>query len=133
MNFGFADAFYFVARLNRRDQHHDRVLAGSRTFRAHRLTTDLVWMEVADALAKSACRPRIRDFILQRRPAAAGEIVPASRELLDRALDRDHQRRDKQCTLNGHLSLVVVPERGMADGLTEDHHFKQAGLVALLQ
>ena len=69
MNIGFAEAFYFVARLNRRDQHHDRVLAGSRTFRAHRLTTDLVWMEVADALAKSACRPRIRDFMLQRRPA----------------------------------------------------------------
>jgi len=26
MNVVFADAFYFVARLNRRDQHHDRVL-----------------------------------------------------------------------------------------------------------
>ena len=26
MNVVFADAFYFVARLNRRDQHHERVL-----------------------------------------------------------------------------------------------------------
>jgi hypothetical protein len=48
----FADAFYFVARLNRRDQHHERVVAFSRTFRATLLTTDWILMEVADALAK---------------------------------------------------------------------------------
>jgi hypothetical protein len=30
----FADAFYFVARLNRHDQHHERVLKFSRDFRA---------------------------------------------------------------------------------------------------
>ena len=36
MNTLFADAFYFVARLNRHDQHHERVLEFSRAFRAHR-------------------------------------------------------------------------------------------------
>jgi len=36
----FADAFYFVARLNRRDQHHERVLKFSQDFRARLLTTD---------------------------------------------------------------------------------------------
>jgi hypothetical protein len=53
MNVVFADAFYFVARLNRRDQHHARVMAFSRNFRARILTTDWVLMEVADALAAS--------------------------------------------------------------------------------
>jgi hypothetical protein len=36
----FADAFYFVARLNRRDQHHDRVLKFSAGFRGRLLTSD---------------------------------------------------------------------------------------------
>jgi len=47
----FADAFYFVARLHRHDQHHKRALAFSRDFRAHLLTTDWVLMEV------SFCKP----------------------------------------------------------------------------
>jgi hypothetical protein len=34
MSVVFADAFYFVARLNRRDQHHQHVLQFSRDFRA---------------------------------------------------------------------------------------------------
>ncbi|MGO9199604.1 MAG: hypothetical protein ACLQM8_03580 [Limisphaerales bacterium] len=35
MNTVFADTFYFVARLNRRDQHHERVLAGALTGDKH--------------------------------------------------------------------------------------------------
>ena len=53
----FADAFYFVARLNRHDQHHERVLEFSRGFRARLLTTDWILMEVADALAGWGCDP----------------------------------------------------------------------------
>ena len=87
MNLVFADAFYFVARLNRRDQHHERVLKFSRDFRARILTSDWVLMEVADALAESESRSRVRDFILHLRQSTACEIVPATRELLDRALE----------------------------------------------
>ena len=60
MSLAFADAFYFVARLNRHDQHPERVLAFSREFRSRILTTDWVLMEVADALAKSDCRRQMR-------------------------------------------------------------------------
>ena len=59
MNAVFADAFYFVARLNRHDQHHERTLAFSRDFRAHLLTTDWVLMEVADALGQANCPSNI--------------------------------------------------------------------------
>lgn len=83
MSVVFADAFYFVARLNGRDQHHARVLAFSRDFRASLLTTDWVLMEVADALAKSECRLRVRELVLHLRRAAACEIVTASRELFN--------------------------------------------------
>ncbi len=129
----FADAFYFVARLNRRDQHHERVVAFSRDFRARLLTTDWVLMEVADALAKSECRPRVREFVFHLRQSAAGEILPASREALDRALELYHQHADKEWTLTDCVSFVAMRERGVTEALTADHHFEQAGFVALLK
>lgn len=133
MSVVFADAFYFVARLNRRDQHHQRALQFSRDLRARLLTSDWVLMEVADALAESECRGRVRDFILHLRGSAACEIVPASRELLDRALDLYHQHADKQWTLTDCVSFVIMRERGVTDALTGDKHFEQAGFVALLK
>lgn len=133
MNPVFADAFYFVARLNRHDQHHERVLAFSRDFRARMITTDLVLLEVADALARSESRPRVADFIRHVRQSAACEVVPASRELLDRALEVYHRHADKEWTLTDCASFVVMRERGLANALTGDRHFEQAGFVALLK
>ncbi|MGO8765962.1 MAG: type II toxin-antitoxin system VapC family toxin [Limisphaerales bacterium] len=133
MNVVFADAFYFVARLNRRDQHHQRVLHFSRDFRACILTSDWVLMEVADALAESECRGRVREFILHLRRTAACEIVPASRELLNHALDLYHQHADKEWTLTDCVSFVIMRERNVTDALTGDKHFEQAGFTALLK
>lgn len=133
MSVVFADAFYFVARLNRRDQHHERVLKFSRDFRARILTSDWVLMEVADALAKSACRDRVRDFILHLRGTTACEIVPASRELLDRALELYHQHADKEWTLTDCVSFVIMRERNVTKALTGDQHFEQAGYAALFK
>ncbi len=133
MSVVFADAFYFVARLNRRDQHHERVLQFSRGFRARILTSDWVLMEVADALAESECRGRVREFILHLRQSAGCEIVPASRELLDRALDLYHHHADKKWTLTDCVSFVIMRERNVNDALTGDKHFEQAGFTALLK
>jgi predicted nucleic acid-binding protein len=113
MSVVFADAFYFVARLNGRDQHHDRRVAFSRNFRASIVTTDLVLMEVADALAKSECRLRVREFVLYLRQAAACEIIPASRELFDRALELYHPHADKEWKLTDCSSILVMRERGL--------------------
>ena len=90
-------------------------------------------MEVADALAKSECRPRVREFVLHLRQSAAGEILPASRETLDRALELYHQHSDKEWTLTDCVSFVAMRERGVTEALTGDHHFEQAGFVALLE
>ena len=133
MSLVLADAFYFVARLNRHDQHHERVVAFSREFRSRILTTDWVLMEVADALARSECRSRIRDFMLHLRQAPGCEVIPASRELLDRAMELYHQHADKEWTLTDCVSFVVMHERGVTHALTEDHHFEQAGFTALLK
>jgi predicted nucleic acid-binding protein len=75
----------------------------------------------------------VRDFILHLRASAPCEIVPASRELLDRALDFYHQHADKKWTLTDCVSFVIMRERGVTDALTGDKHFEQAGFVALLK
>jgi hypothetical protein len=129
----FADAFYFVARLNRRDQHHERAVAISRDLHAALLTTDYALMEVADALAESEARSRVRDFILHLRQAAACEVVSASQDLMDRGLELYHQHADKKWTLTDCISFVVMRERGLTDALTGDRHFEQAGFVPLLK
>ena len=90
-------------------------------------------MEVADALAESEFRGRVREFILHLRRTAASEIVPASRELLDRALDLYHQHADKEWTLTDCVSFVIMRERNVTDALTGDKHFEQAGFTALLK
>lgn len=133
MNLVFADAFYFLARLNRRDQHHERVLEFSRDFRARILTSDWVLMEVADALAESESRSRVREFILHLRQSAMCEIIPATRELLDQALELYHQHADKKWTLTDCVSFVIMRGRNVTDALTGDKHFEQAGFVPLLK
>lgn len=133
MNVVFADAYYFVARLNRRDQHHDRVIKFSRDFRARLVTSDWVLMEVADALAESESRFRVRDFIMHLRQAAGCEIIPASRELLDRALDFYHQHADKEWTLTDCASFVIMRDKGILEALTGDQHFQQAGFKVLFK
>jgi predicted nucleic acid-binding protein len=129
----FADAFYFVARLNRRDQYHDRVLKFSRDFRARLLTSDWVLMEVADALAESESRSRIRDFILHLRHSSTCEIVPAGRELLDQALELYHQHADKRWTLTDCVSFTIMRVQNVTDALTGDKHFEQAGFNVLFK
>jgi len=133
MKLVFADAFYFVARLNRRDQHHERVLRFSRDFRAHILTSDWVLMEVADALAESEARSRLGDFVSHLRRNPAHEIVPASRELFDRALALYHQHADKKWTLTDCVSFTIMRDRNATEALTGDKHFEQAGFIALLK
>jgi predicted nucleic acid-binding protein len=90
-------------------------------------------MEVADALAASSCRSRIRDFVQHLRHLSACEIVPASRDLLDHALDLYHQHADKTWTLTDCVSFVIMRQREVTEALTGDQHFEQAGFVALLK
>lgn len=54
----FADTFYFLALLNRRDPHHERAVTASRIPDLRIVTTEFVLLELADAL----CKPNGRRF-----------------------------------------------------------------------
>jgi uncharacterized protein len=130
----FADAFFFVALLNPRDQAHLRANAYVEPdLEWPLLTTKWVLVQVGDAMATNA-RNRgafVRLFhVLQANDAV--EILPGD-EHFDAGLDLYSRRPDKAWSLTDCISFVVMTERGLAEALTGDHHFEQAGFRALLR
>ena len=74
----FADAFYWFAVLNRRDEFHDVVKRHAGSFRGSILTTQWVLAEVADALAGSKARELVGPFFQQLADNDAVTIIDAS-------------------------------------------------------
>ena len=60
------------------------------------------------------------------------DIVPASSRLFEAALRLFEDRPDKDWGLTDCSSFVVMAERGLANALTSDEHFRQAGFRVLL-
>ncbi|MGO8932004.1 MAG: type II toxin-antitoxin system VapC family toxin [Limisphaerales bacterium] len=128
----FADTFYFLALLNERDAAHKRAVAVSRTPGLALVTTELVLMELADALCKPPQRDEVSALwnVVETDPAF--QLVRATRELIQRGRELYGERADKEWPLTDCISFVVMQDQGLAEALTADHHFEQAGFKALL-
>lgn len=131
----FLDTAYVYALINTRDQWH-----GSAARLQHKIveegraltTSELILFEIADGLAAINFRQQAIQVIDALRADSLVEIVPASTELLDRALELYRHRSDKGWGLTDCSSFVVMQERGLLDALTPDDHFRQAGFRALM-
>ncbi len=132
MNVVFADSYYYLAFVNERDAGHQGAIEFSKTFLGRSVTTEWVLTEVADAL----CGPEQRSLFLELhallRQQPGLEILAASHELFERGVELFKQRADKAWSLTDCISFVVMQERGIADALTADRHFQQAGYRAIL-
>ena len=95
----FADAFLYVALLNRRDESHAKAAAFAASLRSPVITTEWVLVEVADAFAGSVVRPRIKAFIDDLRANRLVEVVEAESEVFRRGMDLYHARPDKEWSL----------------------------------
>ena len=60
-------------------------------------------------------------------------VVPASSELVKAGLELYRRRMDKSWSLTDCISFVVMRDHSISEALTGDHHFEQAGFVALLK
>lgn len=96
------------------------------------LTTAWVLTEVADGLAATPDRHLIEKILADLNQEPRDIVVPASADLFDRGLQLYLARPDKQWSLTDCISFVVMEERNVTEALTADHHFEQAGFVALL-
>jgi predicted nucleic acid-binding protein len=129
----FADSFYFFALLNERDPSHQEARAFSETFTGPIITTDWIITELGDGLAKSQWRRVFADLSRDLLSNLRIQVVPAERELLEQGIALYSDRLDKEWSLTDCTSFVVMNQNDILEALTGDHHFEQAGFVALLK
>lgn len=129
----FADTFFFIALLSRTDTAHEAAVEFSKRLSPGLLTTHWVLTEVADAMAEPSRRSRFVELLGFLRSNPRVSIIDTDRELFDRGVERYAARLDKPWSLTDCISFVVMEQYGVREALTGDHHFEQAGFVALLK
>ena len=136
MSVVFADAGYWIALWNPRDDLHPRALrvAGSLGI-TNVVTTQMVLTETLDAMAgmgefrrRLAIR-MIRD--LETDPYV--EIIPQTDAQFRAAVERYASRSDQRWSLTDCASFLVMEERNISEALAYDRDFEQAGFSALLR
>jgi uncharacterized protein len=129
----FADAFYFLALVNRHDQAHAKALAASQELAGrHVVTTQWVLTEVGDALAAPRFRGAFATLLAPSESDPTVDIVVSNQQLWQEGVDLYNHRPDKSWSLTDCISFAVMRQRGITDALTGDRHFEQAGFNALL-
>lgn len=129
----FADTSYYVAFVNRDDERHAAAITVSQDLRQPIVLTDYVLAELGSRLSERPQRRVFLEIVDTLRTAPLTTIVPASRAMFDRGLALFRRRLDKEWSLIDCISFELMRSRGIKEALTTDHHFEQAGFVALLR
>jgi hypothetical protein len=129
----FADTYYFIALLSPGDEAHRKAVAFTQQFTERLLTTAWVITEIADGLKEARARERFVQFYDRLRVRDDVTIVPCSDELFGQGFELFRRRSDKEWSLTDCISFVVMQRENVTEALTADHHFEQAGFVALLK
>lgn len=127
------DTVYIQGLLNNADQHHAAaIVALSRVEEAEEVfITDAVITEVCNAFAKLDRRAAMR-FVHGCDSNSQITIVHVDADLLARGLALYDERSDKTWSLTDCISFTVMQDRQITVAATGDHHFVQAGFVAIL-
>jgi len=129
----FADTSYYLAYLNPDDVCHSRAVELSQVLRRRVVVSEFVLLEVANALSRAADRGVFAALLRELRADRGTTILAASAELFDRGCQLHSRMKDKDWSLTDCISFVIMREGGLNEALTADHHFEQAGFVAMLR
>ena len=133
MRIVFADTFVWLALVNPKDAAHEKARLFIDSFEGRIITTELVLVEVGDALAGT---PEGRQEFLElwndliKDPDV--QVTAHVSDLMEKTIELYGRRLDKQWSLTDCYSFVVMGEHDVWEALTGDHHFEQAGFIALL-
>jgi uncharacterized protein len=125
----FADTAYWIALLNPHDDLHDKALTAPAARTATQLvTSDVVLTELLNAFSGS---PHLRSVAVQAVTALFAEarvvVEPQTRVLFTAAVERYGARLDKTWSLTDCASMLIMERRRIADVLSSDRQFEQAG------
>jgi predicted nucleic acid-binding protein len=129
----FADTFALIAWLNPRDNAHANVVAYLDSFTGRLVTTEWVFMELADALSAPGARTTVVAFLQAVRADPLFDVVGYDTAVYEAGFDLFAARLDKAWSLTDCISFEVMKQRGLSDALTADHHFEQAGFRAVFK
>ena len=126
------DTSGWLSIFDTRETSHDRALAlyGSRQ---QLLTHSYILVEfVSLANARRTHRQSMLTFFSGLISDADIEIIWVDDQLTLRAFDLLESRTDKAWSLCDAVSFVIMSDVGIAEALTTDRHFEQAGFTKLL-
>jgi hypothetical protein len=129
------DTAAWIAILNSKDALHQQakqIRTKLRQQNTYLVTTEFVFLEVADAFCASSTRKQASSFIDGLRFLPILQIVPMSQTLYNEGWTLYKQRPDKNWSLTDCISFVVMSQEGITQAFTSDHHFEQAGFAKLL-
>ena len=132
----FVDTGYFLALALPRDEWNAAARKWAKRCKQHKLklvTTHAVLTEVGAAFARTPLRQLAQTILQAARHDPALEVLSFDAALYERALALFLAHPDKNWSMTDCASFVVMTERGLTHALSADHHFEQAGFVALLR
>jgi predicted nucleic acid-binding protein len=131
----FADTFYWIALLHRRDQWHARVTAFSQTLTDadSLVTTDAVLLEFLAAMsaAGTSLRHEAATRVDDMFEDPSVRVIEMTRTQFLEGLALYKARPDKEYSLTDCISMEVMRRERLTDVLTNDHHFTQEGFRIL--
>ena len=131
MTFWFADTWFYIALLDRDDQHHRRVRQFVADNGGSYVTTRWVLAEAANALGSTSLRKQVTILLNDLESEPSTVIIKPSDDLYLRGLRLFSTRPDKNWSLTDCISFVVMQAQGITEALTGDRHFEQAGFKAI--
>lgn len=99
--------------------------------RAQLVTTEFVFLEVANSLSAPSTRRQAVTLIDGLRSLPTVRIITAAADLLADGLTLYRQRSDKEWSLTDCVSFIVMRREQITQAFTSDHHFEQAGFTKL--
>ncbi len=129
----FADTFYWVALINKKDNWHQRVIEVTSTLKnVEIVTTDEVLIEVLNFLSAIVpLRRRTVQFVDDIMQNPHIKVIPQNRESFLEGFNLYRHRLDKEYSLTDCISMTVIQRLKINEVLTHDTHFKQEGLIIL--
>lgn len=133
MTDAFADTYFFLALLGGDAAEQRRAVEATRDRRGALVTTSWVLCEVANFLHRARDRAGFVRLWEDLRADAGVRVAGPDRQLFLDGVALYASRPDKDWSLTDCISFIVMRQEGLAEALTADHHFEQAGFVALLK
>ena len=132
----FADAGYWIALLNRKDELHKKAKAVSASLGQVRIvTSEMVLTEVLNFFSDRG--PELREVAVSSAQRLRSDpnvtVVQQTSLQFQSAIKLYSERGDKAWSLSDCASILIMREQGIQEALTHDRHFAQAGFTPLLR